>query len=286
MRSLESRQASLRLATARGALYHADCLDLLAATKDKSVNCIFADPPFNLGKQYGSRKAKDDRTKIDYRHWTRRWLSESVRVLKPGGSLFIYHIPKSLIDIASYLNNFDEMEFRNWIAIKMKNGFPSANRLHAAHYGMLYYVKRGRTAKFRVLRDPSPTCRHCDGLLRDYGGYIDRYRTNGDNVPLIRLADVWDDINPNIHHKNRPKRINELPTVIPERVILMTTKTDDVVLDLFVGGGSSLSMAEKHGRYWVGCEIGSTTHARRRILTESRARLRVKVPGKINRLFK
>jgi site-specific DNA-methyltransferase (adenine-specific) len=286
MRSSESRQTSLRLATARGALYHADCLDLLAATKDKSVDCIFADPPFNLGKQYGSQKAKDERPKIDYEHWTRRWVSESVRVLKPGGSLFIYHIPKTLIHIASYLNNFDEMEFRNWIAIKMKNGFPSRNRLHAAHYGMLYYVKRGRRAKFRVLRDPSPTCRHCDGLLRDYGGYIDKYRKNGDNVPLIRLADVWDDINPNIHCKNRPKSINELPSLISERVIRMSTKKDDVVLDLFVGGGSTLSMAQHHGRYWIGSEIGSTAYARRRILKEPGARKRVNVPAKINRLFR
>jgi DNA modification methylase len=66
----------------------------------------------------------------------------------------------------------------------------------------------------------------------------------------------------------------------------MTTKTDDVVLDLFVGGGSSLSMAEKHGRYWVGCEISSTTYARMRILKEPKARKRVRVPAKINRLFK
>lgn len=286
MRTSESRQTSLRLATSRGALYRADCLDLLAATKDKSVDCIFADPPFNLGKHYGSQSVSDEKPKIDYAHWTRRWVSESVRVLKPGGSLFIYHIPKALIDIASYLNNFDEMEFRNWIAIKMKNGFPFRNRLHAAHYGMLYYVKRGRRAKFRVLRDPTPTCRHCDGLLRDYGGYIDKYRTNGDDVPLIRLADVWDDVNPKIHHKNRPKNINELPPVIPKRVILMATRKDDILLDLFVGGGSSLSVAEQEGRYWVGCEIGSTAHARRRILKESSARKRVNVPAKINRLFR
>jgi site-specific DNA-methyltransferase (adenine-specific) len=286
MRSSESRQTNLRLATTRGALFHADCLDLLAATKDKSVDCIFADPPFNLGKQYGSKKAKDERTKIDYGHWTRRWVSESVRVLKPGGSLFIYHIPKTLIDIASYLNNFDDMEFRNWIAIKMKNGFPFRNRLHAAHYGMLYYVKRGRRSKFRVVRYPSPTCRHCHKLLRDYGGYIEKYPTNGDNVPLIRIADVWDDISPNIHHKNRPKSINELPWLIPERVILTATKKDDILLDLFVGGGSSLSLAERYGRYWVGSEIGSTAHARTKILKESKVSKSVKIPAKINRLFK
>jgi site-specific DNA-methyltransferase (adenine-specific) len=285
MRTSDSRNASLRLATTRGALYHADCLDLFAAMKSKSVDCIFSDPPFNLGKQYGSRKASDEWSKADYLHWTRRWISECVRVLKPGGSLFIYHIPKTLIDFANYLNYFDEMEFRNWVAIKMKNGFPSKNRLHAAHYGLLYYVKRGRRAKFHVLRYPSPTCRHCHKLLRDYGGYIEKYPTNADNVPLIRIADVWDDINPNIHHKNRPKSVNELPFVIPERAILMSTKKNDIVLDPFAGGGSTLSVAERYERYWVGSEIGSTRYAKTQIVRETTETL-VRVPAAINRIFK
>jgi site-specific DNA-methyltransferase (adenine-specific) len=285
-RSNNSGMVGLKLATARGALYRIDCLNLLARTKDKSVDCVFADPPFNLGKHYGSNKVRDERPSGEYLHWTRRWVSECVRVLKPGGSLFVYHIPKTLIEIGAYLNYFDDMEFRNWIAIKMKNGFPSTNRLHAAHYGMLYYIKRGKRSRFRVLRYPTPTCRHCHGLLRDYGGYIEKYRTNGEDVPLIRIADVWDDVNPNIHHKNRPKSINELPSVIPERIILMATKKDDVILDPFAGGGGTLSMAERHERYWVGSEIGSTVHACTKILNEPRVKKRATVPSRINRLFR
>lgn len=285
-RRTPSNKVELKLATARGALYHTDCLDLLARTKDKSVDCVFADPPFNLGKHYGSTKTRDRRPSSEYLHWTKRWVSECVRVLKPGGSLFVYHIPKTLIEIAAYLSYFDDMEFRNWIAIKMKNGFPINDRLHAAHYGLLYYVKRGNKSKFSILRYPTPTCRHCHKLLRDYGGYIEKYRTNGDNIPLIRIADFWDDVNPKIHNKTRPRTVNELPLVIPERAILISTKKGDVILDPFAGGGSTLTVAERHERYWIGAEIGSTLHARRMILTEPKARKRATIPHRVDKLFR
>jgi site-specific DNA-methyltransferase (adenine-specific) len=276
----------LKLATTRGALYRGDCLDLLATIKDKSIDCVFADPPFNLDKYYGSARSVDKKPQTEYLHWTKRWVSECVRTLKPGGSFFIYHIPKTLIEIGAYLNYFDDMEFRNWIAIKMKNGFPMNNRLHPVHYGMLYYVKRGKKPRFRVLRCPSPVCRHCRGLIRDYGGYRVKYPTNGDDVPLIRIADYWDDVNPKIHNKNRPKNINELPLIVPERAILMTTKKDDIILDPFVGGGSTLSLAEQHGRFWLGSEIGNTTYACNRILKGSGSRRRARVVSRLQRTFR
>src|SRR5712692_5417140 len=85
-------KAVLRLATSKGGLYGGDCITLLRQMKSDSVDCIFADPPFNLGKRYGTGKIKDRLSDEGYFAWTRRWLLECVRVLKPGGSLFIYHV--------------------------------------------------------------------------------------------------------------------------------------------------------------------------------------------------
>jgi len=276
----------LKLATEMGALYRADCQALLTSIKDNSVDCIFADPPFNLGKNYGSRTVIDRMPELEYLEWTQRWISQCVRILKPGGSLFIYNIPKWLIFISSYLSSSENMEFRHWIAIKMKNGFPIKNRLHPVHYGLLYYVKRGKMLKFHVIRYPSPVCRHCGELIRDYGGYLKKYRTNENCIPLIQIADVWDDVNPNIHNKNRPKSINELPSTIPERVIRMATNKGDIVLDPFAGGGSTLSMAESNGRYWIGCELGTTVHAQNRVLKEAKATKNPLPPQRIQKIFK
>ncbi len=285
MNSGNHQQITLKLATDKGALYQGDCLVLLGEMGSNSIDCIFADPPFNLGKSYGSRSIADRLPNAEYLEWTRHWLSECVRVLKPGGSLFVYHIPKRLVAISSYLNTLENMEFRHWIAIKMKNSFPIRGRLHPAHYGLLYYTKQGGKPKFHIIRTPSPVCRHCGKLIRDYGGYRKKYKTNDQNIPLVQLADIWDDVSPNIHRKSRPKAINELPSTIPERAILISTNKGDIVFDPFAGGGGTLSAAELNGRYWLGSELGATAHASRRILREAKSPRRSELPSKIKKVF-
>lgn len=81
------------LTTGLGLLYATDCFNLFAALKDNSVDSVFADPPFNLGKDYGHGAVKDALEKSDYLKWSFAWIDESVRVLKPGGGFFVYILP-------------------------------------------------------------------------------------------------------------------------------------------------------------------------------------------------
>ena len=271
----------LRLVTGMGALYQGDCLDLLTQVRDATVDCVFADPPFNLGKSYGSRRVRDRLPEDEYLEWTMRWLTECIRVLKPGGSLFVYHVPRWLIPIGTFLQSVQKMEFRHWIAIKMKNHFPVKGRLHPAHYGLLYFTKAGSRHRFRVVRTPSPVCPHCGELLRDYGGYGKKYQTDASDRPMIQLADVWDDVGPRIREKTRPRAMNELTPEIPRRLIEISTREGDLVLDLFVGGGSVVAVAEKLKRHWLGTELGPTVDARRELLTSGDASPRKRVPRKV-----
>ena len=79
--------------TELGKLYEADCMAVLPTLPPSSVDTVFADPPFNLKKDYG-KKSSDDMTDAAYLEWCRTWLRQGVRVLKPGGSLFLYNLPK------------------------------------------------------------------------------------------------------------------------------------------------------------------------------------------------
>src|SRR6058998_1585729 len=106
------------LITSCGILFNCDCQLLFSGIKSDSIDLIFADPPFNLGKDYGTSRFRDLHSNAQYLDWCKQWLLECVRVLKPGGSLFVYNIPKWLIPIGSYLNKV--LEFRHWIAITMK----------------------------------------------------------------------------------------------------------------------------------------------------------------------
>jgi len=154
--------------TALGELYEADCMQVLPGLSSKSVDTVFADPPFNLNKNYGRRTS--DRWDADkYLEWCHGWLRECSRVLKPGGSLFLYNLPKWNIHLASYLCTL-ELDFRHWIAIEHKSSLPIQGRLYPAHYSLLYFTK-GKPARFRRIRTPIERCRHCGGEIRDYEGH-------------------------------------------------------------------------------------------------------------------
>lgn len=238
------------LQTRYGILYKADCLKLFPLLPVESVDCIFADPPFNIGKEYNNGRS-DDLNEKQYLAWCKHWIDESIRVLKPGASIFIYIIPRWGYHLAQYLEA-KGMEFRHWVALSMKGTFPRGKKLYPAHYALLYFSK-GLPKTFNRVRLPIPTCRHCGKDIKDYGGHRKYLNPDG-----LNLTDFWDDTSPARHRKYKSRwHINELKPMIPERCIQMSTVEGEIVLDPFGGGGSTYVAAERLKRYWIGCEIGS-----------------------------
>ena len=230
-----------------GRLYHGDCLEILPSIQDESVDLIFADPPFNLRKDYGNGTS-DDLTQSDYLNWSREWIDQCIRILKPGGSLYIYNIPKWCMYYARYLDS--ELYFQNWIAIDMKNSFPIHDKFTPSHYGLLYFTKGKKPNTFHKQRLPIQTCRHCGGELKDYGGYKNKMNPCG-----VNIADVWYDIYPVRKNKNRP--YNELPVKLLERIISCSSNEEDLILDPFGGSGTTYAVAEILKRKWIGIELGN-----------------------------
>lgn len=277
---------TLEYVGARGILFRADALQLLANIRNDSVNVVFADPPFNLGKDYDTPNFRDEMGTEFYKGWCRTWLLEMVRVLKPGGSLFLYHLPKWLIELGHWLNTIHTIEYKSWIALNMKSSFPVKGRIHPAHYGLLHYVKKGADVTFNVVRTRSPVCRHCDKLIRDYGGYLGKYQQyHHDGALWVQVSDFWEDTRPARQEKSRSKLVNELPVQIPERAILMATNPGDVVLDCFGGGGSTFHAAELHRRFWIGCEIGRPLAILKRVATFFGQDERDVVPPRLRQCF-
>ena len=235
--------------TDQGALYAADCLDVLVLLKDSVVNTVFADPPFNIGKEYG-RNTNDRKADQEYLKWCRAWLRECARVLKPGGALFVYNLPRWNVPLGAFLIELG-LEFRHWIAVEISACLPIPGRLHPSHYSLIYYTK-GKPKTFRRIRTPIVTCRHCGGEVKDYGGHRDAMNPNG-----VTLKDVWTDIPPVRHwkFKSRNRRANALSTKILDRVIEMSTMPGDLVLDPFGGSGTTYAVCEQKHRRWIGAEI-------------------------------
>jgi site-specific DNA-methyltransferase (adenine-specific) len=247
-------------ATLSGALYQSDCVDLLRSIPDSSVHMVFADPPFNLGKDYGPM-GSDRRPEDQYLAWCREWLDEACRVLAPGGALYVYNLPKWLIPIGSHLNSAG-MSFRHWVAIYKPTSLPIPRRLSPGHYGLLYYVKGDGPRVFNrdAVRVPIRTCRHCHGDIKDYGGHKKHLNAKG-----LNLTDIWDDVRAVRHLKYKNRPANELDPIVVERALLLSTRRGDVVVDPFVGSGTTAFVAQENGRKWICGELNDCSSAKDRI---------------------
>lgn len=265
------------LQTPLGSLHEGDCLDLLSQVDADSVDLAFADPPFNLGKAYTSR-INDALTDGEYLQWCRTWLEATIRTIKPGGSLFLFNLPKWNLALGSFL--MERLTLRHWIAVDIKYSLPISGRLYPSHYSLLYLVKGNKPGIFHPDRLPVPCCPKCGSELRDYGGYKDKMNPLG-----VNMGDVWSDIPPVRHAKYKKRGANALSLKLMDRIVAMASDPGSMVLDPFGGSGTTYVAAELTGRRWLGCELDCSSIVERFDNLEGDRRHLVEIHQNKNRLF-
>ncbi|WP_425153799.1 DNA-methyltransferase [Candidatus Palauibacter sp.] len=229
-----------------GLMFAADAREFLSSVHDGTADLVFLDPPFNLGKRYGKSPAREDRlTDAEYCDFLEDVIRNSVRVLREGGSLFVYHLPVWALRIGAILEG--ELEFCHWIAVSMKGSFPLDGRLYPAHYALLYYSK-GTPRVFHRPKIPPAKCRHCDKIVKDYGGYVKHIREG------LNLSDVWDDLSPVRRRRNKRRAGNELPLELLRRVMAIGGERGRLLVDPFAGAGTSLVAAREIGMEFIACD--------------------------------
>ncbi len=220
-----------------------DCLKLFKSIPNNSVDCIFADPPFNLNKKYNSHI--DKLVETEYLDWCKSWIDECLRVLKDSGFIFLHNIPKWLTFYANFLNY--KAVFRHWISWDAMTA-PMGKTLQPAHYGILFYSKTNDRSKFNEIRYPHKRDRK-GVLIKDYGGKKNILHPFG---PLC--SDVWTDIHRIRHSKYRDEHPCQLPIHLLERIILMSSEENDIILDPFMGTGTTAIASKRLGRNFIGFE--------------------------------
>jgi len=233
-----------------GQLSRGDALGFLRTLDDGTADVVFLDPPFNLGKHYSKQDRKlDRRPEADYERWLRRVLLESSRILKPGGIMFLYHLPVWAMRMGAALDKDGEIQFFHWVAISMKNGFVRGEHLYPAHYALLMFSK-GKPSHFRRPKLSPSRCRHCGGYIKDYGGYRAIIDKKG-----LNLSDVWEDLSPVRHTSTKNRAANELPQRLFDRVFAMAGKRGGVYVDPFSGSGTGVVSAVKAGMKYRACDL-------------------------------
>ena len=140
------------------------CIDVIAGLSEissESVDCVIADPPYNIGYDFGNNKRKQDIK--EYVNWCTQWVSECDRILKPSGTMFIYGFSETLAHISVSM----EMEHR-WLVWHYTNKTsPRLNFWQRSHESILcgWKNKSQRIFNRDNVREP-----YTEGFVRGFKG--------------------------------------------------------------------------------------------------------------------
>lgn len=243
-----------------------DCLSLLAAEPAASVDLVFADPPFNIGYVYDNYN--DDRPNREYVDWTRAWMAACRRVLTASGSFYIAIGDDFAADVRIIGRDLG-LHLRNWIIWHYTFGQATKTMFGRSHTHIFYFSKHPTQFTFNEHLLRFPSARHTE--------YQD-LRAN----PRGRLPDdVWTEF-PRVCGTFRERagfHGCQMPEALLQRIVMASSNPGDVVLDPFVGSGTTVVAAKRLGRRYIGIDVSPeyATHAGARVARtpdESRARRR------------
>ena len=237
-----------------------DCLDVLALMKDESVNIGITSPPYNLDKNYG--KYDDNRPIEEWEALIEKVAKQMHRVLKPNGSFFLNVSPipdkktKEIIPleaIAYFIFKKQGFYLRNSIVWHFNNMQNCVNRLSGRWESILWFVKDIDNYVFNLEDIRIPYITKNDKRLE---GGLGRNPTDTWNFDLPE-SDFWYFDRVNNMTKNK-LGLTEHPCIYPtpmiERILKMSSNVGDVVIDPFLGSGTTIVAANKLDRIGIGVE--------------------------------
>ena len=231
-------------------LFHGDVIKILKKLPDECIDLIFADPPYNLsnggitchaGKMVSVNKGKWDESKgleKDFKfHFN--WIEECKRVLKPDGTLWVSGTYHSIYN-CGYILQKQGWHLLNDICWYKPNASPNLScRMFTASHETLLWAKKNKKAKHFFNYEVAK--------LRDWDSDFLK-------KPEKQMRSIWAISTT----KNNEKKFGNHPTQKPEslleRIILTTSKENDIVLDPFCGSGTTGVVALKNNRRFVGID--------------------------------
>ena len=213
-----------------------DALELFSAIKDESVDLIIADPPYNLGKDYGN---DSDRREFEaYRLFTYKWLAECKRALKPSGSIYVFMGVRLISYVYDILERELGLHFINWITWHYTQGLGKTRGFSPRHEDILMFAM-SKSSLFNLDRVRVPQ----------------KYYRARNNMRGANPGDVWQFSHVHYCNANRQEHPTQKPEGIIERMVLASTNPGDVVLDPFSGSGTTLRVCQQLNRKAIGFEL-------------------------------
>jgi len=257
-------------------IYQGDCIKGMERLPEGSIDLAFADPPFNIGYDYD---VYEDRRKAeDYLDWSRKWIEGVKRVLKPNGTFWLAIGDEYAAELKVLCTRELGLHCRNWVVWFYTFGVHCKQKFTRSHAHLFYFVKAPKKFTFNSLDVRVPSARElvygdkradpdgrvpddtwmmppvlpADAAVRD--GFIlrpqdipDRFPPESDTWFFSRVAGTF--------NERRGWHGCQMPEQLLGRIIRACSNEGDVVLDPFGGSGTTLAVAKKLNRRFVGFEL-------------------------------
>jgi site-specific DNA-methyltransferase (adenine-specific) len=208
----------------------------LAKLEDASVDLVIADPPYNLGKDYGNNR--DLKAWHEYEEFTQQWITQAVRILKPSGSIYIFMGVRFISKLFLLLEEKFHLNFNGWITWHYTQGMGRKVGFSPRHEDILYFTKtKDFVFNLDEVRVPQ------------------KYFRARNNMQGANPGDVWQFSHVHYCSAERENHPTQKPEALLERIIKASSNAGDLVLDPFVGSGTTCKVAEVLGRSWIGIDI-------------------------------
>jgi site-specific DNA-methyltransferase (adenine-specific) len=213
-----------------------NAIQKLQEFQDNSVDLIIADPPYNLGKDYGN--GSDDKTFEEYITFTKKWTKESKRILKKNGTIYVFMGFRFISYLYEILEKENSFHFINWICWHYTQGIGKKKGFSPRHDDILMFSKTSNyTFNIDSIRVPQ------------------KYYRTINNMRGANPGDVWQFSHIHYCQDNRQDHPTQKPEGLIERMVLASSNEGDLVVDPFSGSGTTLRVCQQLNRNSIGIEL-------------------------------
>ncbi len=246
-------------------LYNRDCIKGMSQIDPGTINLAFADPPFNIGYKYD---VYEDRKKADdYLDWTRQWGKALVRTLKPTGTFWLAIGDDFAAELKLIFQRELGLVCRSWVIWYYTFGVNCKAKFSRSHTHLFHFVKDPKSFTFNVDNIRVPSARQLvygDARANSKGRLPDdTWILRPQDLPegFQQDEDVWHEPRICGTFKDRAGFHGcQMPEALLGRIITASSNPGETVLDPFGGSGTTLIVAKKLGRRFIGFEL-STNYA-------------------------
>jgi site-specific DNA-methyltransferase (adenine-specific) len=213
-----------------------DALIELGAINTSSVDLVIADPPYNLGKDYGNNH--DIKGFDEYLSFSRNWLAHAFRILKPTGTIYVFMGFRFISYLYDIMDRELQMYFCNWIVWHYTQGMGKTRGFSPRHDDILMFTKT-KHYKFNLDNVRVPQ----------------KYFRERNNMRGANPGDVWAFSHVHYCNGNRQDHPTQKPEGLIERMVLASSDKGDLVVDPFSGSGTTIRVCQQLDRKAIGIEI-------------------------------